>query len=117
MKQLKELTSDNPVQQDALKKFDAQTRTAISLVDDRIAVFQKSGLQAAMDAEPMEKTEVAMAPVQWLTAEMHWTEEKLLVQRREHSRISGNRTEVAVISGATCGRYRRIWRSSWAGAN
>jgi PAS domain S-box-containing protein len=101
LKQLKDLTSDNPAQQDALNKFEAQTRTAISVADDQIAVFQKSGLQAAMDAEPMQKTQLAMASVQWLTAQMYWTEQVLLVQRREHARIFGNRAELAVISGSS----------------
>jgi PAS domain S-box-containing protein len=100
LEKLKELTSDNQTQQDALNRFDAQTRTAISLSDHRIAVFQKSGLQAAMDAEPMQQTEAAMAAVQWFASQMYWTEQLLLVQRREHARIIGNRTELAVIFGS-----------------
>ncbi|HEY1786581.1 MAG TPA: PAS domain S-box protein [Verrucomicrobiae bacterium] len=101
LKQLKELTSDNPTQQDALNQFGDQTRTAISLGDHRIAMFQSSGLQAAMDAEPIKKTQLAMAYVQWLTAEMYWTEQKLLVQRRGQAQKIGQRTELAVISGST----------------
>jgi PAS domain S-box-containing protein len=100
MQQLKTLTSDNPAQQNALNQFGAQTRALISLGDDRIAAFQKAGLSAALTTEPIQKTRTAMADEEWLTAQMYWTEETLLVQRREHARIVGNRSELAVISGS-----------------
>lgn len=100
LEQLKALTSDSPTQQDLLNQFDAQTRTLLSLGDARIAACQKSGLQAALAAEPIQKTRSAMASVQYLTAKMYWTEKALLDQRREHARIIGNRSEVAVISGS-----------------
>ena len=44
LEQLKELTSDNPSQQEALNQIAAQTQTAISVGNDRIALFKKSGL-------------------------------------------------------------------------
>lgn len=99
LEQLKELTADNPTQQRALNRFDTLTQTAISSANHRISVFQKSGLQAALAAEPMQKSEALLTRVTLLTAEMYWTEEKLLVQRREQARIKGNRTEMVVISG------------------
>ena len=102
LEQLKELTADNPAQQQTLNQFDAQMRTVISLTDHRISVFQKSGLQAALAAEPMQKVEAAMTRVTSLTTEMYSTEEKLLVQRREHARIIGIRTVLVVISGSSC---------------
>ncbi|HEX3626355.1 MAG TPA: PAS domain S-box protein [Verrucomicrobiae bacterium] len=101
LEQLKELTSDNPTQQDFLNQFDAQSRALLALGDERITAFQKSGLQEARSSETMQKTKLALAAVQYLTAEMYWTEQKLLVQRREQARITGNRTELAVISGNT----------------
>ena len=102
LEQLKELTADNPAQQRALNRFGDLTQMARSLTDHRISVFQKAGLQAALAAEPMKNTEAAMTRITLLTAEMYWTEEKLLVQRREQARITGNRTELAVISGSLC---------------
>ncbi|HEV2320399.1 MAG TPA: PAS domain S-box protein, partial [Verrucomicrobiae bacterium] len=100
LQQLKTLTSDNPAQQDALNQFEGRTRALISLGDQRIATFQNAGLPAALTAEPIQKTRTAMADVQWLAAQMYWREETLLVQRREHARRIGNRSEVAVISGS-----------------
>ena len=100
LERLKELTSDNPAQQRALNRFDVLAQTVIFQTDDRISVFQKSGLQAALAAEPMQKTEAAMTGVTLLTSEMYWTEEVLLVQRRERARISGDWTELAVITGS-----------------
>lgn len=101
LKQLKELTRDNPAQQESLNKFEIQTRTLISLGDQRIAAFQKAGPSAALTAEPMDKSQEAMASIQWLTSQMYWTEELLLVQRREHARVFGNRTERAIIVGSS----------------
>jgi PAS domain S-box-containing protein len=101
LKQLKELTQDNPAQQESLNKFEIQTRTLISLGDQRIAAFQKAGPSAALAAEPMDKSQKAMASIQWLTSQMYWTEELLLVQRREHARVFGNRTERAIIVGSS----------------
>src|SRR5215469_16227392 len=93
LEQLKELTSDNPTQQEALNQIAAQTQSAITNADNRIAIFQKSGLPAALAAEPIEKAEACMAHVQWSAAQMYWTEESLLVQRREQARKIGKRTE------------------------
>src|ERR1700722_1554801 len=100
LEQLKKLTSDNPTQQRALNRFDVLARSVISQTDDRISVFQKSGLQAALTTEPVQKTETTMTDVTLLTSEMYWTEETLLVERRERARISGNRSELAIITGS-----------------
>ncbi|HTV41056.1 MAG TPA: PAS domain S-box protein [Candidatus Sulfotelmatobacter sp.] len=102
LEQLKELTADNPAQQRALSRFGDLAQKANSLTDHRITVFQKSGLEAALAAEPMKNTEAAMTRITLLTAEMYWTEEKLLVQRREQARITGNRIELAAVSGSLC---------------
>ena len=100
LEQLKELTSDNPAQQDALNQIGAQTQTAISLGNDRIAIFQKSGLPEALAAVPIEKAEACMAHVQWSAAQMYWTEEALLDQRRSKAQKIENQIEFAVISGS-----------------
>jgi PAS domain S-box-containing protein len=98
--QIKRLTADNPVQQQSLQELQTLTQRATSLMDDRIAVYQKSGLPTALAKEPMEKTEAAMDDVRILTDKMLVTEEKLLAQRSERSRISGSRTEEVVITAS-----------------
>lgn len=100
LENLKELTSDNPTQQEALNQIAAQTKTAISEADNRIAIFQKSGLPAALAAEPIEKDEACMAHVQWSASRMYWTEEALLAERRERAMKIRKRTELAAISGS-----------------
>ena len=101
LQQLQHLTADNPTQQQALKQLEALTQKQIALTDDRIATFQKSGLQAALAKEPMEKTEVSMNEVRALTAQMRSTETKLQVERIGWARTIARRTEVVVIAGST----------------
>lgn len=100
LQQIQQLTADNPTQQEAVKRLDALEKQALSLMDDRIAVYQKSGLQAALAKEPMEKTEAAMNDARTQTALMRSTEEKLLVERREAARDTGRQTEAAIITGS-----------------
>ena len=100
LQEIKKLTADNPEQETALKQLDALERQALLLMDDRIVMFQKSGLQAALAKEPMEKTEAVMAEVQRQTELMRSTEEKLLIQRREAVRDTRRQTEAAIIAGS-----------------
>src|SRR5580692_2677531 len=52
--QIQALTADNPAQQQTAKQLQTLTQQTLALMDDRIAVFQKSGLPAALAKEPME---------------------------------------------------------------
>lgn len=103
LKQLKALTSGNPAQQAAVAQVEAETRTLMAIEDNRIAVFEKSGLPAALAAEPMKKTRAAMARIEGLTAQMRGTENVLLVQRREQARTTEGRIERAVIAASSLG--------------
>jgi PAS domain S-box-containing protein len=100
LKQIQALTTDNPDQQAAVNQLNDLVLQALAFTDDRIAVFQKSGLQSALTKEPVEKTEVAMKAIRTQIEAMRLTEEKLLVQRREESRISGTRTEFTILLGS-----------------
>jgi PAS domain S-box-containing protein len=101
LSQIGKLTVDNPPQQESLKQLETLTQNIISLADDRIAMFQKSGIQAAMAQEPMAKTEAVMRNVQALTANMLSMEQQLLIQRRERARLTGIRTETVVITASS----------------
>ncbi|HSY43995.1 MAG TPA: CHASE3 domain-containing protein [Candidatus Acidoferrum sp.] len=98
--QIQQLTIDNPTQQQALKQLEELTQREVALADDRIATFQKSGLQAAFTQEPMEKTEAGLNDVRALTAQMRETEETLFAQRQEESSRLGRQTETIIISGS-----------------
>lgn len=100
LQQLQRVTADVPAQQEALKRLSALMLTQISLIEDRIAVFQENGLQAALAKEPIEKTESGMNDIQMLTMQMRSTEEQLLIQRTEEARTIGNMTEAEVITGS-----------------
>jgi PAS domain S-box-containing protein len=95
---LEAMTADNSTQQDALKQLEPPIQKATSLMDDRIAAYQKTGLEGALARVPMAQTESAMNDVQTLTAQIRSTEEKLLAQRRERARASANRTGRTVVT-------------------
>lgn len=98
--QLQQLTVDNPTQQQAVEHLRNLVQTEIAFIDDRIAVFQKSGLPAALAKEPMEKTEAVMGDIRAQAAQMHATEEKLLRERKERSSTIARQTEILVIIGS-----------------
>lgn len=94
-----ELTADNATQLEAGKRLKLLTQHAISLMDDRIAVFQKSGLQAALVKEPMNKTEAAMRDVRAQAGVMRSTEKKLLAQRKANSAATEMQIETVTVCG------------------
>lgn len=99
LQQLQRLTADVPAQREELKQLSTQTLTEVSQIEGRIAEYQKSGLQAAMAYEPLEKSEATMNDIRALTSQMRSTEEKLLGQREENANAMGKRTEAIVITG------------------
>src|SRR5580698_3087025 len=54
LEQFQQLTADNPAQQEAAKRLQSLIQAELSLMDDRVAVFQKSGLSSALADEPLE---------------------------------------------------------------
>lgn len=96
---LQRLTADSPVQKEALMRLSSLTLAEISLIENRIATYQNSGLQTALASAPMEKTEVQMNDIHELTEQMRSTEEKILTQKRENARNIGHMTEAEVITG------------------
>jgi PAS domain S-box-containing protein len=97
---VQQLTIDNSAQQKGVGQLEELTQEQIAQEDDRIAVFQKSGLRAALAQEPIEKTDAAMQAVRVLTGDMWSSEEKLLIHRREESNQLGRQTERIIISGS-----------------
>jgi PAS domain S-box-containing protein len=100
LQKLQRVTPNDPAQREALKQLSDLTLTDISLFEDRVAEFQKSGLQAALAKVPFEKTEATMEDIRTLTAQMRATQEKLLAQKTEHARAIGRMTEAEVITGS-----------------
>jgi PAS domain S-box-containing protein len=100
LEQFQQFTADNPAQQEASKRLGSLIQSELSLMNDRIAVFQKSGLPAALAKEPLEKTEATLGDVRAQILEMRSAEEKLLVQRKEQLRITESWTGTLVIIGS-----------------
>jgi len=100
LQQIQQLTIDNPAQQKAIKQLTALTQKEVTWTDHRITIFQKSGLQAALTQEPMEKTEAGMNDGRALAAQMRATEEKLLARRQEESSRLARQTETIIVTGS-----------------
>ena len=97
---LQRLIAINQAQQDALKRLKALAEAEVSQMNDRTAIFQKSGLQSALAKEPLEKTESQMNEVRAVVAQMRSTEDQLLVQRIKDAQKTGNTTIAMYIAGS-----------------
>ena len=97
LQRLRGLTADNPAQQRDLGRLEPLITQRLSLLDERIAVFQQHGLETAADVTAMLKGKAAMDRVRGVIAEMLSTERGLLIQREQLSRESA-RWSLAIIA-------------------
>jgi PAS domain S-box-containing protein len=100
LQRIQQLTIDNPTQQQAVKNLEALVEKEERLADDRIAIFQRSGLQAAFAQEPMGKTEEGLNEVRAMVEQMQATEEKLRASRQEKFSRLATQTEEVIITGS-----------------
>jgi PAS domain S-box-containing protein len=103
LEHLRQLTADNPVQQESLQDLQPLIQNLLSVMNDRLAVFQKSGLPAALAKEPMGKTQAIVDSIQAQVAAMRLTEENLLAERKDRSSTLEKKTEIIVIVGSFIG--------------
>lgn len=94
------LTRDNPTQETAANDLKSLVQAHLSRVDHRIAVFQKSGLPAALAEEPMQRTETAMKGVRAIFGQMRSAEENLLALRQRQSHDTARRSEAAIVTAS-----------------
>ena len=100
LQEIQRLTADNPTQQQAVTNLEDLIQKEERLADDRIRVFQASGLQAAFAREPMEETEAGLNDVRAMVAQMRGTEEKLLADRQEQFTRLTKQTEEIILTGS-----------------
>jgi signal transduction histidine kinase len=97
--ELRRLTSDNPVQQDAIKRFEPLIAARIAGFSDRIEIRKRSGLVAGAEALTATDGEELMAQIRTLIAEMRRTEEQLLARRLEIATASTRRMKIVIVLG------------------
>lgn len=99
LQELRQLTADNPTQQQALNRLEALIRRRLEMLDARIATYQQAGLQAAVEKSDMEHGKVVMNDVRSAVNQMLSTEEKLLTQREKRSAAAARQSLVIVSVG------------------
>ncbi|MGA9980117.1 MAG: CHASE3 domain-containing protein [Candidatus Sulfotelmatobacter sp.] len=97
--ELRRLTSDNPVEQDAIKRLEPLIAARIAGFADRIEIRRRSGLMAGVDALTATDGEELMAQIRALIAEMRRTEEQLLARRVERAIASARRMKIVIVLG------------------
>ena len=99
--ELQELTSDNPVQQDAIKRLEPFIAARIAGFVNRIEIRKRSGLMAGIEAVSATDSEDRMAQIRALIGEMRQTEGQLLSRRLETAAASTRKMKVVIVLGNT----------------
>jgi signal transduction histidine kinase len=100
---LRELTADNPVQQDSLDRLEPLARARLSELQDRISLRKKAGLAAGASAVAGGSREPIMEQIRALIAIMKQEEDRLLVQRSNELEASSRRTKSILVVGELLG--------------
>ena len=100
IKDLRELTSDNPGQQDAVKQLESLIAARLAALAQRIDIFQRSGRMAGVEAIAMGNNgEELMDQIRALTNEMRSTEQQLLNRRIATATASTWRMKIVLVLG------------------
>jgi len=97
---LRKLTSDNPAQQRHLNELEQLVARRLKLLEERIAVYQLSGLQAAAEAIASGQGKEVMDQVRRVIAQMHAEEDRLLLQRERAARESSELSTIIITSSS-----------------
>jgi PAS domain S-box-containing protein len=97
---LRRLTADNPKQQVYLDQLQPMIAQRLAFLDERIAVYQQRGLEAAADPVVLTQGKAVMDQIRGEIARMHEEEARLLKERLQLSRQS-TRQSIRIITGGT----------------
>jgi PAS domain S-box-containing protein len=100
LRRLREITADNPAQQRDLDRLEPLVAQRLNLQNERVKIFQQSGLESAADATAMLNGKSVMDNIRGLIAQMRSTENNLLVQRVQLSRDSARWSLVVIVAGS-----------------
>ncbi|MGA9450697.1 MAG: CHASE3 domain-containing protein, partial [Verrucomicrobiia bacterium] len=100
LKQLRQILTNDPVQQRNLDQLEPLIAERLSLLNERIVVFQQYGLEASADATAMLKGKAIMDNIRRLISEMRTTENDRLAQRQQLSRGSARWSLSIIVVGS-----------------
>ena len=100
LKRLRLILTNNPAQQHNLDQLEPLIAQRLSLLDERIAVFQQSGREASADETAMLQGKAVMDHIRELIAQMRSTENQLLVQRVRLSRDNARWSLSVIVVGS-----------------
>ncbi len=99
LQKLRALVADNPVQIRALNQLEPVIQQRLALLDERVAIFQRFGLEAAADAQAFLKGKAAMDQVLADIDQMRLTEVTLRDHRQQFSNRDAHRTLLIIALG------------------
>jgi len=104
IKELRDLTSDNTRQQEAIQRLEPLITARLAGMDERIEVRKRSGLMAGIEAVVRANGgEHLMKPIRVQIVEMRETEERLLGRRLETAAAGTRKVKAVIVLGNALG--------------
>jgi methyl-accepting chemotaxis protein len=102
LKHLRELTVDNPIQQQRLTAIEPLINSKFAVLQETIDLRRTKGFEAAQQVVVTDRGKNAMDAIRKLVAEMQQEETQLLARRSVEERERAHRTEMAIVLGGLC---------------
>jgi PAS domain S-box-containing protein len=99
IQQVRKLTADNPEEQQRLNELESLISQRLDLLNNRIHLRQKHGLQAATAAVASREGKELMDQVWRKISEMQQTENQLLSLRRQNAQAKARATIFIILTG------------------
>src|SRR5258708_1300143 len=103
IRELRELTADNPVQQGSLDRMEPLIAAKLGELQNRIEIRKKEELAAGVAAVAEGSGKRLMDQIRVLAAAMKQEEDRLLVLRSNELEASGRRTRMIIVIGEALG--------------
>jgi PAS domain S-box-containing protein len=101
LKDIRQLTADNPREQERLDKLQSLISQRLAALNERIKLRQEQGLQAAADAVASRQGKEVMDQVWQSIADMRAAENRLLVQRQYAAQASAETSLIIIVTSST----------------
>ncbi len=102
LKHLRELTADNPIQQQRLTAIEPLIKAKFAELQETIDLRRTQGFEAAERVVVTDRGKNTMDAIRKLVAEMQQEETQLLAQRSVEERERAHRTEMTIALGGVC---------------
>ncbi|GEA85872.1 MAG: methyl-accepting chemotaxis protein [Cellulomonas sp.] len=96
---LKELTSDNPAQQERLSEIEPLISSKFAEMQQTVDAYKSDGFEAAQEIVLSDAGKAVMDEIRGILASVESDEQRLLTQRAEAATQTANTTKLAVVGG------------------